>query len=207
MPNLKLTYFDFDGGRGEPIRLALAIGGIPFEDDRFPLSDWPEVKKHTPLHQVPVMEIDGTTFTQTNTMCRYVGKITGLYPENALQAAYCDEAMDALEDIITKIVKTFFIEDEEEKRQARIALAEGPITLFLQRFETMLKERGGRYFADDRLTVADLRIFLWIKNLGSGLLDYIPTEIVDQVAPALNEHFERVNSDPDIVAYYESRKT
>ena len=51
----------------------------------------------------------------------------------------CDEAMDALEDIITKIVKTFFIEDQEGKRQARIALAEGPITLFLQRFETMQK--------------------------------------------------------------------
>ena len=39
MPNLKLTYFDFDGGRGEPIRPALAIGGIPFADDRLTVSD------------------------------------------------------------------------------------------------------------------------------------------------------------------------
>jgi hypothetical protein len=31
MPKLKLTYFDFHGGRGEPARLALSIGGIPFE--------------------------------------------------------------------------------------------------------------------------------------------------------------------------------
>ena len=31
---LKLTYFDFHGGRGEPARIALSIGGIPFEDDR-----------------------------------------------------------------------------------------------------------------------------------------------------------------------------
>ena len=30
MPKLKLTYFDFHGGRGEPARLALSIGGIPF---------------------------------------------------------------------------------------------------------------------------------------------------------------------------------
>ena len=31
MPKLKLTYFDFHGGRGEPAKLALSIGGIPFE--------------------------------------------------------------------------------------------------------------------------------------------------------------------------------
>ena len=34
MPNLKLTYFDFHGGRGETARLAMFIGGIAFEDDR-----------------------------------------------------------------------------------------------------------------------------------------------------------------------------
>jgi glutathione S-transferase len=34
MAKLKLTYFDFDGGRGEPARLALHIGGIAFEDQR-----------------------------------------------------------------------------------------------------------------------------------------------------------------------------
>ena len=28
MAKLKLTYFDFHGGRGEPARLALSIGGI-----------------------------------------------------------------------------------------------------------------------------------------------------------------------------------
>ena len=40
MPKLKLTYFDFHGGRGEPARLALSIGRIPFEDDRVAPSDW-----------------------------------------------------------------------------------------------------------------------------------------------------------------------
>src|SRR2546429_4863078 len=33
MPKLKLTYFDFDGGRGEPARLALHIGGIAFRSE------------------------------------------------------------------------------------------------------------------------------------------------------------------------------
>ena len=49
MHKLKLSYFDFDGGRGESIRLALAIGKIPFEDHRIPLKEWPAYKDQTPL--------------------------------------------------------------------------------------------------------------------------------------------------------------
>jgi len=39
MQKIKLSYFDFHGGRGEPARLALSIAGIPFEDDRVPGAD------------------------------------------------------------------------------------------------------------------------------------------------------------------------
>ena len=59
MTQLKLTYFDFHGGRGEPTRLALHIGGIAFEDHRFPGATFPEVRKTAPLGQVPVLEVDG----------------------------------------------------------------------------------------------------------------------------------------------------
>jgi hypothetical protein len=33
MSRPKLTYFDFHGGPGEVARLALAFGGVSFEDD------------------------------------------------------------------------------------------------------------------------------------------------------------------------------
>ncbi|MBT5559929.1 MAG: glutathione S-transferase, partial [Proteobacteria bacterium] len=59
MPQLKLTYFDFDGGRGEPARLAMYIGDIDFEDIRFTFDKFPEVRKTTPLGQVPTLSIDG----------------------------------------------------------------------------------------------------------------------------------------------------
>ena len=32
MPHYKLTYFDMDGGRGEPVRIAFHIAGIAFDD-------------------------------------------------------------------------------------------------------------------------------------------------------------------------------
>jgi len=54
MDKLKLTYFDFSGGRAEPARLALHLGGIPFEDNSLLRSvDFAEVRKTTPLGQVP----------------------------------------------------------------------------------------------------------------------------------------------------------
>jgi glutathione S-transferase len=56
---------------------------------------------------------------------RYVGKLTDLYPTDAWQAALCDEVMEAVEDINTKLAATFFLPDEEKKAQ-RKALADGP---------------------------------------------------------------------------------
>ena len=205
MPKIKLSYFDMDGGRGESIRLALTIGNIPFEDCRFPISEWPAMKERMPLRQVPVMEVDGQVITQSNTINRYAGRLAGLYPENALDAAYCDEAMATVEGILPQITPTFFIKDEKEKRRQREELAAGPISLYLRRLETMLSERGGRYFAGDRLSVADLKVFVWIRSLKSGVLDYIPADLVDQVAPKLVEQFKHMSAHPDIVAYYQRR--
>ena len=59
MIQLKLTYFDVHGGRAEPIRLALHLGGVPFEDFRFPFADFAEVRQTTPLSQVPTLMVGG----------------------------------------------------------------------------------------------------------------------------------------------------
>ena len=120
MPKLKLTYFDFHGGRGEPARLALSIGGIPFEDDRVAPSDWPARKADTPFGALPVLEVDGQALAQSNAINRYVGTLTDFYPSDAWQAAaLCDEVMEAVEDINTKLAGTFFLSEEERKRSAR----------------------------------------------------------------------------------------
>jgi glutathione S-transferase len=202
MPQLKLTYFDFNGGRGEAARLAMAIGNVPFEDERIGIADWPGFRDSTPFGQLPVLHVDGEVLTQTNSINRYVGKLAGLYPADAVEAFRCDEVMSVVEDVMYRIVPTLFMENEDEKRQARQALAEGPIPLFVKRLGEMLAARGGQYFASGKLTVADLKVFLWVRYLRSGMLDYVPTDIVDQQAPNLVDHFERVNAHPAIVAWY-----
>ena len=79
---LKLSYFDFPGGRGEPARLALNLASIPFEDYRIPMADWPTVKADFPYQQVPVLEVNGKILNQSNAINRLVGKMADLYPED-----------------------------------------------------------------------------------------------------------------------------
>jgi len=201
MANLKLTYFDFHGGRGEPARLALSIGGIPFKDDRVAFADWERRKEGTPFGALPVLEVDGQSLSQSNAINRYVGKLADLYPSDPWQAALCDEAMDAVEDVVSEIVPTMFL-PEEEKKTRREALAAGPIPFYLTRLQQKLEERGGQYFAADRLTVADLKVAMLIRQLKSGVLDYVPTDLPDCIAPKLVEHHERVMNSQGVKAYY-----
>ena len=205
MAKLKLTYFDFDGGRGEPARLALHIGGIAFEDHRIAGKVWLAFRDRTPFLAMPTLEVDGQVVSQSNSINRYVGKLTGLYPKDDWQAFLCDEVMDAAEDISTRIAQTIDL-PEDAKKKAREKLAAGHITRYLEQFQARLKAAGGEYFADQRLTVADLKVFMLIRWLRSGVLDYIPKDLVDTVAPQLVKHFERAARHPKVAEYYQRRK-
>lgn len=200
MATYKLTYFDFDGGRGEPIRIAFHAAGIDFEDNRLSFPEFMEMRGNTRFNSLPTLEIDGVTVTQSNSMCRHVGKLAGLYPDDEMQALYCDEAMDATEDLTHYIQKTFGLEGDELKK-AREELVDGWLATYLRGIGEIL-ERGGQYFADNRLTMADLKIYPVTRWLRSGALDHVPADIVETLAPALVAHQERIESDDIVKAYY-----
>jgi glutathione S-transferase len=204
MPKLKLSYFDFHGGRGETARIALHIGGIEYEDDRIAFPDWKARKAGMIYGAIPQLDIDGTLLAQSNGINRYVGKLAGLYPQDALQAALCDEVMDAVEDVASKVLATFGIEDKAELEAKRTALADGPLTFYYKAVAGRLEGRGD-WFADNRLTVADIKVFLWVRHVANGGLDFVPADLPKRVAPALAEHFERVKTHDKIKAYYAHR--
>ena len=203
MTNYKITYFDIDGGRAEPVRIALHAAGIDFEDKRIAFPEFAEMRGSTRFNSVPVLEIDGKAVTQTNGMCRYVGKMAGLYPEDAIQALYCDEALGAVEELLHRIVPTFSLEGDALKT-AREELVDGWISTFVRGLNEML-ERGGEYFADNRFTIADLKVAYLTQWLNSGQLDHVPVDLVARLAPALNAHVDRTMNDPVVKAYYAAR--
>lgn len=204
MSTIKLTYFDVDGGRAEPTRIALSIGGIEFEDHRISFSEFRQMRSSTPFNALPAIEMNDGVYTQSNAMNRFFGKQAGLYPEDPWQAFLCDEVMDAIEDLMHFLVRTFGMRGDELKA-AREKLVDGAFTTYLRTLNARLEAAGGEYFADGRLTVADLKVFVWIRGLDSGVLDYVPTDLAARVAPLLVQHMERVAADPGVVAYYEGR--
>jgi glutathione S-transferase len=188
---IKLSYFDFDGGRGEPARLAMRRAGIAFEDHRIPLTEWPTAKADFPYQQIPVMEVDGKVLSQSNAINRLVGKMADLYPQDNWQAAVCDEVMETVEDAIQLVVSTFYM-PEDEKQRVRMELAAGPLPMFLSGLNATLLANGGEFFCDGRLTMADLKILMFTRTLTSGNLDYIPTSIVADHAADIVSHRERI---------------
>jgi len=180
------------------------IGGISFEDHRFASKDFPEIRKTTPLNQVPTLHVNDVQVTQSDAIARYVGKLAGLYPEDAFQALLCDEVMSALEDINVKIGATFGMTGEALKN-AREALATGPLPRYLRWLQNQLESHGGEYFADNRLSIADLKAFVILRWLSSGVLDHIPGDLVDAEAPVLKDYMQRIAMLPAIAQCYAAR--
>jgi glutathione S-transferase len=96
-PKLKLYYFDIKG-KGEPIRLLCSYAGLELEDHRFATRDeFLAMREGTRLvfSQVPMVEVDGKDIlVQTSAIMRYLGKLSGLYPSDPIQAAKVDAMMD-----------------------------------------------------------------------------------------------------------------
>lgn len=204
MSNYRLTYFDFDGGRGGPLRIALHAAGWHFEDIRWSFPEFAEKRESARFHSVPVLEIDGHKFTQSNALCRYIGKTCDLYPEDPMQALYCDEVLEAMEDLTHYVVQTFGLEGDELKT-ARESFMNTRLTVFLQGLDELLTRGGGEYFANKRLTIADLKVAATLSSMRSGNLEHIPADFVEKLTPALAKHQDRVENDPIVLAYHASK--
>lgn len=205
MTQYRLTYFDIDGGRAEPIRIALHAAGIAFEDHRLSFQEFGETRQKYRFTCVPVLEIDGKSFTQSIPLARFAGKLAGLYPEDPMQALCCDEVMGAVEDVTTHVGRTMRMQGDE-LRAARTGLVDGWLPVYLEGLAELLERGGGKYFADGRLTVADLMVAGLVGWLSHGALDHIPHDLVKNVAPELAEHAERIMQEPPVSAWYAARE-
>jgi glutathione S-transferase len=145
--------------------------------------------------------VDGVQVTQCDSILRYAGKLAGLYPTDPFQALLCDEVMYVVEEAAVKLGPTFRMAGDAQK-EARLALVNGAMPVYLGWLQSQLLAHGGEYFADRRLTVADLKVFVDVRSLNSGRLDHVPTDMVARVAPLLNAHMQRIAQTPAVLQHY-----
>lgn len=204
MPNLKLTYFDAPG-RGEPIRVALFIGGVAFEDHRVQFPEFAALKSQGafPLGSVPVLTVDGVAYAQTASILRYVARLgnTDLYPADPLIALHVDSVLDTFNDTLSSaLVPSLFEKDPAKKLEMRAAFAGGVMKTCCSYVESILERSGGPFIGGETLTIADIVVALQILQIRSGRLDGLTA---DHVAPwpRLNALTDAYLSHPKIQAY------
>lgn len=140
---------------------------------------WRRYKAGTPAGAVPVLEVtelDGTVsvVTQSSAILRYIGKLTGHYPEDPLLALKVDEMDMMVEELAMRTVISTAHLTGEERLKGRKRLADDTDSIahfWIGKINERLAESESGFVIGDSLTTADLRIFCELTAATSGFYD------------------------------------
>ena len=193
---IKIYYSHTPFWRAEVLRVSLFISNTPFEDVRITREEFinmiktgylPNGKK-VPFHQLPVIEVDGEIIGQTGAIARYCGKISNLYSNDKINAAKIDQIIDAATDITNLVSPTIREKDEQKKIEDRLLLKNKLLPRWFRYLENILSESTSDWFVENKMTIADIAMWRLLGWLISGIIDGIPTTIVDSYPKLKNIH-------------------
>ena len=201
---IKIYYSHLPFWRAEVLRVSLFIKDIPFEDVRVSREEFIHMiktgflpnGKRSPFHQLPVMEVDGEIIGQTGAIARYCGKISNLYADDMLKAAKIDQIIDAATDITNVVSPTIREKDEVKKIEDRKILVNKLLPRWFRYLENLLLEDDSTWFVE-KMTIADIAMWRLLGWLTSGIIDGIPTSVVDDFPKLKNIHHQ-VHTHPKV---------
>ncbi|CAI5739917.1 unnamed protein product [Hyaloperonospora brassicae] len=197
-PSLKLTYFDAPG-RAELSRLVLSAGNVSFEDERLSRDAFRAIKSSLPLGQVPVLEIDGTTYSQSMAIARYAAKLSGLYPREPLAALRVDMVSESLVDVRSLLAEIAYkTPDEALKAEKTATLLQELVPKTLTLLERLVQRP---FVLGHELTYADVQLFDLVHN---GLHQYPTFSLA--AYPHLTTLVANVEANANVAAYLAKHK-
>jgi len=196
MSKQKLVYFA-SPGRAAAIRLAAHVGGLDFEDERIQHPEFVTRKEagEFPLGSVPVWEVNGQVFAQSQAILRYVGKLTGLYPTDPLEALYVDQVLDTIAEVIDLLGPSFREQDQDKKLAMRKDLVDNKAPKFLA---ALNKWSASGHIVGGKITIADINLFGLYGAFTSGILDGIDVAWLPTNYPNIAKLGESVKSNPKV---------
>ena len=201
---IKVYYSHLPFWRAEVLRASLFIKDIPFEDIRVSREEFvhliktgflPNGKK-APFHQLPVIEAEGKIIGQTGAIARYCGKASNLYADDNLKAAKIDQIIDAATDITNLVSPTIREKDLDKKMDDRKLLVNKLLPRWFRYLENLLSEDESTWFVE-KMSIADVAIWRLLGWLTSGIIDGIPTSIIDDFPKLKNIHHQ-VHTHPKV---------
>jgi len=205
-----LRYFQLEG-RGGPIRNALAIGKVPYEDRVVQYPEWPAMKATLPYKQLPVIDIKDLTINQSTDLLRYACKLAGLYPDDALEALQVDSLITNMdhcfEDTIVRLMLAKGT-DEEKTEMGRqfIDKKQGKLGMMLAKLDLQVGVSSKGFLFEFGLSGADLVLYQAICKVSSGHLVGIPKTYIRDTFDNLDKFRIRVASIEEISARFKDDK-
>jgi len=222
MTSLKLTYFDIQGA-GEPSRLAAALNGVEYEDHRVNQAEWKELKASSKFGQLPMLEVNGEVFAQSNAILRFLGSSGSgkAYPSDPLFRLKVDQAAELAVEMGTTFSPCLYMfwkpsnyglpegygeteEGKAKRTQVRQHFATVLLPPLLEKLEGLLSANGEKgWMASDAAygpTVADCALIPRLQSFTAGFIDDIPTTVLD-AHPALKDYVARFEALPEIQAH------
>ena len=201
---IKIYYSHLPFWRAEVLRVSLFIKDIPFEDVRVSREEFIHLiktgflpnGKRSPFHQLPVIEVDDKIIGQTGAIARYCGKVSNLYSDDMLKAAKIDQIIDAATDITNVVSPTIREKDEVKKMEDRKVLVNKLLPRWFRYLENLLSEDDSTWFVE-KMTIADIAMWRLLGWLTSGIIDGIPTSVVDEFPKLKNIHHQ-VHTHPKV---------
>ena len=201
---IKIYYSHLPFWRAEVLRVSLFINDIPFEDVRVSREEFIHLiktgflpnGKRSPFHQLPVIEVDDKIIGQTGAIARYCGKVSNLYSDDILKAAKIDQIIDAATDITNVVSPTIREKDEVKKMEDRKVLVNKLLPRWFRYLENLLSEDDSTWFVE-KMTIADIAMWRLLGWLTSGIIDGIPTSVVDEFPKLKNIHHQ-VHTHPKV---------
>ena len=185
--DIRLIYFDMPFWRAEVARLPLFIASIKFDDFRITDDDNSYLKENgklkdgtlIPFRQLPVLVIDGQSVAQTGGIARICGKLSGMYPEDIIEAGKVDQIIDTVTDINELLTPSMRENDPMKKRAMRIELTNKDLPRYFGYLEEILKANSSHWFVGNNMSIADIAVWSLLGWIAEGVLDDIPTEITN----------------------------
>ena len=196
-----LHYFGVNG-RGALPRAILTYAKADWTNDVIAMPDWPKIKKSglCEFEQLPILEVDGKKYSQSNAINLYLAETFNLMGNNIEENYQITSLLMTFDDFMNSCFAYMFCQDESKKEELQKAALE-KVKFFFAKIDKRYTDLGkGKYFLGDKFTLADIYVAtVFPLAVGALKIEGCPCK---EVGPNLGELIKRIKEN-ELKEFYE----